>query len=157
MDKIIQSKKFKTAAIIAGVILCALLIFALGISVGMHKGRFSCNFGKNYERNFMGQREGMKRQGFMPGPPMELGNKGFRNAHGIAGQIISISDNKIVLKNRDNQENTIAVSDKTLIKSQQSDLKISDLKSGDEIVVMGKPDESGVVNADLIRIFTKVE
>ena len=146
MDKIIQSKKFKTASIIVGVILCALLIFALGISVGMHKGRFSCNFGKNYERNFMGQHKGM-----------EFGNKGFRNAHGIAGQIISISDNKIVLKNRDNQENTIAVSDKTLIKSKQSDLKITDLKSGDEIVVMGKPDESGVVNADLIRIFTKVE
>ena len=155
MDKIIKSKKFKTAAVIVGVLVCALVIFALGISVGVHKGRFSCNWGKNYEQNFMGQFGDRDNRGFMPAPPMELGNKGFRNAHGISGIIVSISDNKIIIKDRNNQENTIAVTGKTLIKSGQSDLKITDLKSGDNIVVMGQPDNSGVVNADLIRIFVK--
>jgi len=156
MEKIIQSKKFKIAAVIVGVILGALIIFAAGISVGIHKGKFSCNFGRNYEKNFMGKFGGRDdERGFMSGRGMidGFGGGGFRNAHGIAGQIISINDNKIVVKNRDNQENAIAVTDKTLIKSGQSDLKITDLKSGDQIVVMGRPDASGVVNADLIRIF----
>ncbi len=152
MNEIIKSKKFKVAAGIVGAFLCALIIFALGISVGMHKGKFSCNWGKNYEKNFMGkfgERDGRGGQKMMD----QFGGKGMRNAHGIAGGIVSVADNKIVIKNPDNQENTIAVTEKTLIKSGQSDLKITDLKSGDQIVVMGKPDESGVVNADLIRVF----
>lgn len=155
MNEIIKSKKFKTAAIIVGVILCAMIIFALGISVGTHKGRYSCNFGKNYERNFMGQFGERDGRGLMQGFGMmdRFEGKGLRNAHGLSGVIISITDNKIVIKNKNNQENTIAVIDKTLIKSQRNDLQISDLKTGDEIVVMGKPDESGVVNADLIRVF----
>ena len=153
MDKIIKSKKFKVAAVICGVFLCALVIFSLGISVGMHKGKFSCNWGKNYEKNFMGQFGDRDNHGFMPAPPMDFGNKGFRNAHGLSGSIISVADNKIIIKDNNNQENTIAVTDKTLIKSQQSDLKITDLKNGDQIVVMGQPDSSGVINADLIRVF----
>ena len=49
MNEIIKSKKFKIAAVSVGVVLCALIIFALGVSVGLHKGRFSCEWGKNYE------------------------------------------------------------------------------------------------------------
>ena len=31
--------------------------------------------------------------------------------------------------------------------------KIGDLKTDEKIVVMGKPDDSGVINAELIRVF----
>ena len=33
------------------------------------------------------------------------------------------------------------------------DLKINDLKSGERIVIMGKPGDNGVIEADLIRVF----
>lgn len=158
MNEIIKSKKFKTAAIIVGVILGALIIFAMGISVGIHKGKFSCNWGKNYEKNFMGKKGGMEKNGFMTGKSKDLKdrfeNRGFRNAHGLAGEIISITeDNKIIIKDQDEKENTISVDEKTLIKSRQDDLKITDLKQGDRIVIMGNPDESGVIKANLIRVF----
>jgi hypothetical protein len=45
------------------------------------------------------------------------------------------------------------VSDKTIIKSGRDDIKISDLKTDDRIVIIGKPDSSGVINAELVRIF----
>jgi len=158
MEKILQSKKFKMAAVIVGVILCALIIFALGVSAGMHKGKFSCNWGKNYEKNFMGNRSN-NRPDFLPfGPGSEsmgkIEGRGFRNAHGLAGEIVSITEeNKIIIKDKGGKENTVSVDEKTLIKSRQDDLKITDLKQGDRIIIMGNPDESGVIKADLIRVF----
>jgi hypothetical protein len=71
----------------------------------------------------------------------------------LAGSIISITDNNLVIKDRDGKENTVTVTDKTVIKSGRENLKIGDLKAGDQIVVLGNPAENGVVNADLIRVF----
>ena len=77
----------------------------------------------------------------------------FRNGHGIAGTIVSITDNNIIIKDRAGKENTVTVSDKTLIKNGQTDLKITDLKNDESLVVIGNPSDNGVVNADLIRVF----
>jgi len=81
--------------------------------------------------------------------------RGFRNSHGIAGAIISVADNQIVIKDRDGQENTISVSDQTLIKRGQSTISVNDLKNDEQIVVMGRPGDNGMVNADLVRVFDK--
>jgi hypothetical protein len=83
----------------------------------------------------------------------DFGGRGFRNGHGIAGAIISVADNKIVIKDRNGQENTISVSDQTLIKRGQSTISVNDLKNDEQIVVMGKPGDNGTINADLIRVF----
>jgi hypothetical protein len=83
----------------------------------------------------------------------DFGGRGFRNGHGIAGAIISVADNKIVIKDRDGQENTISVSDQTLIKRGQGTISVNDLKNDEQIVVMGRPGDNGTVNADLIRVF----
>jgi hypothetical protein len=147
METVIKSKWFKIAAISAGVIVLALVFFASGVSVGFHKAKFSCKWGENYERNFMGSHSGSK------GMMRQFEGRGFRNAHGLAGTILSITDSNIVIKDRDNKENTVAVTEQTVIKNRQDDVKIVDLKAGDEIVVMGNPAESGVVNATLIRVF----
>ena len=144
---------------IIGAFLIILIIFAAGISVGLYKAKFSCKFGENYERNFMGNHS--SRDGWANGGPMgmmrekfnDLEGRGFRNAHGIAGTIISITDNNIVIKDKDNKENTVAITDKTIIKLGVDDVKISDLKNDQQVVVMGNPGENGVVNADLIRVF----
>ena len=77
----------------------------------------------------------------------------FRNGHGIAGVITSITDNNIVIKDRAGKENTITVNEKTIIKNGAADIKITDLKNDQSIVVIGNPGDNGVVNADLIRVF----
>jgi hypothetical protein len=145
MDKIIGSKKFKIAAVVLAVFIWSGLLFAGGVAVGLMKARFSYSWGRNYERNFIGPRHGM-----IPG---ELGGHGFHNPHGLSGAIISINGNIIVIKDNDNQENTVTANDKTLIKHNGDDIKVGDLKPNERIVVLGKPDGSGNVSADLIRVF----
>ena len=93
-------------------------------------------------------------------PPIELINqkvrefegRGLRNGHGVAGAIISISDNNIIIKDKDNKENTISVSDKTIINQGKDSINIGDLKNDQEIIVIGKPGDDGVIQADLIRV-----
>ena len=149
---ILKTKSAKIVALVVGAVLIALLSFAGGMSAGFHKAKFSCNWGENYERNFTGpsQRGPM---GFFH----DFEGRDFRNAHGLAGKIISITDNKLIIQDKDNKENTVAVTDKTIIKQRRSDLKIGDLKQNDNIIVVGNPDDNGTINADLIRVFNRAE
>ncbi len=158
MEKLLKSKKFIIAAVVVGIFILMLASFSLGAAVGFHKARFSFKFGENYERNFMGPRPEMMppgSMGMMKEKFREFEGKGFRNGHGVAGTIISISDNSIVIKDRDNKENTISAGDKTIINRGKDTVKIGDLKNDDEIVVIGKPGDNGAINADLIRVFDK--
>jgi hypothetical protein len=156
IQETIKTRNFKIAALAVGVIIIALVSFAGGVAIGFHKARFSYKFGENYERNFVGgpfQGPGMM-EGRGPQEMMRnFDGRGFRNGHGIAGSIISVVDNKIVIKDRAGQENTITVSDQTLIKSGQDTIKVADLKQDEQIVVMGRPGDNGTINADLIRVF----
>lgn len=149
----IKSKGFKIAALSVAAIFVILVSFIGGIKVGAHKALFSCQWGENYERNFMGSRPPMEHTGPFELMARNFEGRDFRNAHGMAGAIISVADGKLIIKDKDGKENTVAVTDKTIIKSQANNLKISDLKTDDQIVIMGRPNDSGMVEADLIRVF----
>lgn len=154
----IQSKYFKVIVVTVGVIIVALSIFACGIAVGIHKAKFSYAWGENYERNFVGGRGNMmggERGGMMNRLGFGGGFDGrdFRNAHGIAGKVLSVSDNSLIINSRDNKENTIAVNDKTIIKRNGETIKLSDVVKDDKVVVVGNPGDNGVINADFIRVF----
>lgn len=151
-------KPVKIIACVIGAFLVAIIIFAAGMGVGLRKARYSYQWGQNYERNFLGGRQGMMGGnnwggGMMGGIRDQFEGRGFRNANGLAGTIISIADNNIVVKDKDGKENTVAVTDQTLIRSQRNNLKLSDLKQNDQVVVMGNPGDNGVINATLIRVF----
>ncbi len=149
-----KSKGFKIAALVVAAMLIALVSFIGGAKVGAHRALFSCRWGENYERNFMGGRPPMNGHQDFFGPMMRGFSGGdFRNAHGLAGTIISVATDKIIIKDRDGQENTVAVTNHTIIKNQASDLKLSDLKANDNVVVMGRPNDAGTLDADLIRVF----
>lgn len=157
-QEMLKSKKFKIAALVVGAFILALVSFAGGVATGFRKAKFSYKFGENYERNFIGgpfqgSMGGMMGDRGPRGMLPDFEGRGFRNPHGIAGSIISVADNKIVIKDRDGQENTISVSDKTLIKRGRDTIGINDLKNDEQIVVMGRPGDSGTINADLIRVF----
>lgn len=154
----VKSKNLKLVLAIIGVLFLIFASFASGVAVGLRKAKFSYQWGQNYERNFMGgmknfspfERDG--RGGMMDFSKMMEG-RDFRNAHGLSGTIISIVDNNLIVKDRDNQENTVAVTERTVIKDHFVDVKMADLKVNDQIVIIGRPDEKGVINAELIRVF----
>ncbi len=156
MNEITKSKGFKIATLVVILILVALVSFVGGTRVGFHKALFSCDWGKNYERNFIGHRPSFGKPGFMDEMIRGFEGRDFRNSHGLSGTIIFVADNKLIIKDNDGKENIVAVTDKTIIhKNRFDNLKLNELKTDDQIVVMGKPDDSGVVEAILIRVFEK--
>lgn len=161
MKELTQSKYFKVVVASIGVFIVALVSFASGVAVGFHKARFSYAFGENYERNFGGGPRNMMqggRGGMMDrfGFPGKINGRDFRNAYGTTGTIISISGSTIMVKDKDDKENAVAVTEKTLIKSGRATVTLGELKMEDRVVVIGQPSDNGVVNASLVRVFGQV-
>ncbi|MBI3632362.1 MAG: hypothetical protein HY225_02850 [Candidatus Vogelbacteria bacterium] len=141
-------KKIKTRVslyILAGII-AALLIFRAGMSVGFHQASFSYHFGDRYYQSF-----GRMRGGNFRG----LGEE-FGDTYGTSGKIIKITLPKIIIESQDNSEKVVTVEDSTttstIIRSQRDSIKSSDLRVGDNIIVLGSPDDNAEINARLIRV-----
>lgn len=125
------------------------LIFGAGMFVGGMKAQFSYRWAESYHKNFAGPRGGFF--GDWRKLPLPLGD--FIEGHGTFGEIIKIEGNTLIVKGRENIEKVILVSEKTIIKSGRKDIKTSNLKIGDRIVIIGSPNEEGQIEASLIRLF----
>jgi hypothetical protein len=131
-------------------IVAIVLVFGLGVLVGEKKAKFSYHWAENYHRMFAGPKAGFLGNLRMPPfPPFDE----FIEGHGTVGEIIKIEGNNLVIKGRGNVEKVIVVTEKTAIKSGRKDIKFSDLKIGDIIVIIGSPNEKGQIEAKLIRVF----
>lgn len=144
---IFESKLFKGIVLsIAGLIILG-FVFSLGFFVGTQKADFSFKWAEEYHQNFGGPRGGIF--GNFMGSDRE-----FANANGSFGQIIKINNDILTVKdsNGDNAEKNILVGAKTTITYQRKNIKLSDLKIGDNIVAIGEPDNNGQITAELIRV-----
>lgn len=152
MKNFFESQTFRTVLTAVGIIAIALFIFQIGVFVGYKKASFSFGWSANYHRNFGGPEQ----KGFMarlPFPP-ELRDNEFLNPHGIVGTILKIDGNTtIIIKGKDNAEKVIIIPENISIFDRKEDIKISDLKIDDEIMVIGSPNRQGQIEAKFIRIF----
>jgi hypothetical protein len=131
-------------------IVIIVLVFGLGVLVGEKKAKFSYHWAENYHRMFAGPKAGfLGNLRIPPFPPFDE----FIEGHGTFGEIIKIEGNNLVVKGRGNVEKVIIVTEKTVIKSGREDIKVSDLKIGDIIVIIGTPNDKGQIEAKLIRVF----
>ena len=140
---IARSKTFQGVILGLGIVIAALFIFQAGIFIGYRKASFSYRWGENYHRNFGGPRGGFLRGRF----PND-----FVNPHGTFGQIIKIELPVITIQGRE-AEKTIIANNTTIIRKFSDELKPSDLKVNDAVVVVGDPNEEGQIKAKLIRVF----
>lgn len=145
----VRSQSFKVTVLVIGVLVVAAVSFAGGVAVGFHKARFSYAFGENYERNFGGSHRGGG--GGMFG---DFDGRDFRNGHGLSGSVVSVSGNNLIVKDTDNKEYTVQVTDQTFIRDRETTLAVDGLKTGDRVVIVGNPSSDGTVRADLIRVFS---
>jgi len=142
-NNIFDSKIFKTVVLSVAELIILALVFGLGIFVGTKKADFSFRWADEYHRNFGGP------QGGFFG---DLMNQDFTAANGVFGQIIKIDGQILTVNGKDNVEKSILISDKTIIHIQKKNEKLSDLKVGDSVNVIGDPNSSGQIQADLIRV-----
>jgi hypothetical protein len=136
-----DSKNIRTILISIGVLVILLVVFATGIKIGEHRARFAGEFGDNFERNFIGPRGGM-----MGEPRM------MPNTHGAVGQILSIKLPEFVVSGPDNLEKTVLVATSTLVRQFQQNITGADLKTGDDVIIIGNPNANGQIEAKLIRV-----
>jgi len=147
INKILQSKKFKITMGIIGGLIVLLLAFGIGAFVGLRRANFSFRWAENYHRNFGGPRNGFFG---------EINGRDFIDAHGVFGQIIKIDGSTLIINGRDNTEKIVVIKDKTIINGFQNNLKPADLKVNDYIVVIGDPNNTGQIEARLIRLMPAI-
>jgi len=147
LNKFFQSKIFKFGALGIVALLILLGVFKAGMLVGFKKADFSFRWAENYHQNFAGPRGG-----FFQEFERKMGGGDFINAHGLIGQIIKIDGENIAIKGKDNVEKIILVKEDTAIMRFRESVKITDLKIDENIIVIGEPNESGQIEAKLIRV-----
>ncbi|HEV7424393.1 MAG TPA: hypothetical protein VGO21_04360 [Candidatus Paceibacterota bacterium] len=153
LKKVFEGKIFFRVILITGIVIVFLLVFSAGVTVGFHKASYGRAWGEHYNENFgMGHRM----------PPMGIiGNPGmmdyFPNAHGATGKIIKMEAQNIILQDKDSTEKSILLNSDTKIQKGRMDIAISDLKIDDFIVVIGTPDDKGMIEAKFIRVIPSPE
>jgi hypothetical protein len=150
INNFLQSKGFKITASIIGCFAVLLLVFGLGMFVGEKKANFSFRWAEQYHRNFAGPAGGFFQEFTRPGEE-------FLESNGTIGEIIQISDKQITIKGRNDIERVVNVGDNTTIKYQNQNMAVSNLKTGDNVVIIGNPNGDGQLEAVLIRVMPTPE
>jgi hypothetical protein len=148
IKRVFESKVAFGILLVIGFLIVALLIFRAGVEVGFHKASFGRNWGENYGRNF-----GMMQNHPIPG----FRKDNFPNASGAVGKIIKIEIPSIIVQDKDNTEKVISVTDNTRIQQAQIGMKTTDLKIGDFVVIIGTPNDKGIIDAKFIRLMPAPE
>lgn len=116
-------------AVLALVLLTA---FFLGVFIGRRENRFLPYFGGRHIS-----------QDFLP-----------RNfGHGAMGIIESLGENILIVHDRTGALRTVLVDNQTQIRRGHISINFSQLKTGEQIIVLGEPEEKeGAIKAKLIRV-----
>ena len=143
-SKIFQTKWFKIAVYAIAGIIIFLVGFKTGTFVGLRKAGFSYQWGENYHKNFGGPRGGFMAPFMM--------DEEYLNPHATFGKIIKIELPEIIIQGQSEAEKSVLIKDDTSIRRLSEIIKGADLKVGDQVVIVGEPDNSGQISAKLIRV-----
>ncbi len=143
LKSIHPSKTIRGVVIGLVVLIIVLGILQAGIAIGYRQARFAGQFGMNFEKNFIGGRRGMDTVFF---------NRELPGGHGTIGEIIGMNLPLIIVTGPDKLEKTIRIGTSTLVRHYHDEIRSSDLKVGDFVVILGNPNDSGQIEARLIRI-----
>ena len=131
-----------TAILILAIIIC---VFHLGEEFGYKKAQIMDRLGGGYNH------------AFGPGDPRQDGPFGYlfddqTGTHGVAGKVISITSDKILVEGHDNIEKIVIIDKNTIIKKQRATVTTQDIAPDDLIVVIGSPTATGEITAKIVRI-----
>jgi hypothetical protein len=139
-----DSKMVRWVLVGIGALIILLVVFKMGEFVGSRKADFSRRWSDNYERNFMGPRSGF---------PMGMGAPGdSMMGHGIAGSVVSVASSTFAVRGTDTVERVVSFTAATQFQRFRDTIAPADLAVGDNIIVLGSPDDTGRVVAKFVRI-----
>src|SRR3989344_3820105 len=132
-EKSVNQRRNTLLGVGAGVLLAVfmLLIFLFGIFIGRRQSRFLPHFGQLH----------MNREFY----PREFG-------HGAMGTVETVGDNSMVVRDKAGALRTILIDNQTQIRRGMTNIKFSEIKIGEQVVILGEPqEEEGAIKAKLIR------
>lgn len=122
-------------------IVLILLSFRAGIWVGYQKFEFSRHSDDAYYHGFDERRPGFfSHRGEPP------------NTHGTIGTVLKIDLPTLLVEDRSNVEKAVVINDRTIIRRFREKIGVHDIQVGNNIAVIGTPNSSGTITAQLIRI-----
>lgn len=130
-----QSKVFRNVVCAFGVLLILVIVFRAGVFVGYEQGEYSHRAFSERDH-----RQAMRFSDELP------------QTHGGVGKITSIKLPSLTVATSDGSEKIVILTASTTIRSSRNDIAAVDLKKGDLIVVLGLPDQAGVIEARLVRV-----
>lgn len=147
----LQTKLSRKTLYIIGALVVALFIFQAGIAIGYRKASFSYRSGDNFHRIFGSpERKGMMGMMDIRGGLDPRGE--FTSGYGANGTIVKIDLPTIIVAGVDKVEKIITTDSKTIVRSFRNDIKPTDLKVGDSVIIIGAPNTSAQIEAKLIRV-----
>ena len=126
-----------------GSVVIILLVFRLGIVLGLKKADTRYQWGENYGRVF-----GTPQAGFF----RDFSGDGSFNPYGNGGKVLEVSNGAIVIEGSDSNEKAVNVGKDTVIRSVSGNVTLDSIKPGDSLVIIGGPDGSGGIDARFIRV-----
>ena len=138
-----QSSVYAKLIAILGILLIALVIFSAGIAVGYERASFSMG----WEENDYGNMSRFDRM-FEP----FTHNDDNINSHGAIGNITSIQLPTFLVRGPHQAEQVVMIGSSTILRLMRSSASIGDLKSGEQVIVIGAPDQEGRIQATFVRI-----
>jgi hypothetical protein len=148
MNNLLESKIVRTILWILGGLIVLFVVFGLGITVGYNRAGFAANFNQNYYRNFYGALPGGSTGSAVPPPTPSA-------THGVVGTVIDVGTSTISVKDQQNNEQSVAISPETDIRSGDTNITIGSVAFGEQIAVIGEPNSEGQIDARFIRIISK--
>lgn len=134
----------RTVLWILGGLIVLFVVFGLGIAVGYERAGFADGFDRNYFRIFFG--------GPPTGPIGMMVPPMSGNLHGVVGTVIDLGTSTISVENQQNNEQSVVVFPGTIIRDGNNTVMIDAMEIGDQIAVIGEPNDQGQIVAHFVRI-----
>lgn len=149
----LQGQLFKGILIGVGVMFVLLTVFWAGMFIGHTKAVFNYRMsqhmgGKQQEMPFERMRE--------RGPRMMM-RAPFLGGHGAVGNVVSADAKSIVVSGPDDVKRTVLIQKTTRISKGKKSINASEIRKNDKVVVLGRPNRSGQIEAKAIRVLREGE
>ena len=139
----LESKIFRGFIAGIGFLVILLLVFKAGEMIGFRKAGFSYQWGENYERNFGGPAAHF---------PVDIHDQGFLGGNGTLGNVMSINSSTLTVQDPGGTEKIIGLTKDTIVHKLRETVTPHDIQTNDHVVIIGTPDNTGQIEAKLIRI-----